>query len=165
MRWIAFAIALFVAACAAETTKSSTPSSSPTPAAKPQGVSTPMTTAPPAADLSQLTITEVTVGTGKESISGKPASVHYTGWLYDAKAADLKGKQFDSSRTRGAPFEFTPGAGQVIKGWEQGVPGMKVGGKRVLIIPPHLGYGARGAGGAIPPNAVLLFDVELMDVK
>jgi FKBP-type peptidyl-prolyl cis-trans isomerase len=123
------------------------------------------TTPPPAPDVSQLTIQELNLGSGKEAISGKPVLVHYTGWLYDAGAPGHKGSQFDSSRTRGTPFQFTPGAGQVIKGWEQGVPGMKVGGKRLLFIPPHMGYGERGAGGLIPPNAVLVFDVELMDVK
>jgi FKBP-type peptidyl-prolyl cis-trans isomerase FkpA len=162
MRLIAFAIPFLIAACAAETPKSSQP----IPMPKPIGVPGPMTTTPPpAADLTQLTIKELTPGSGKEAVSGKPVLVHYTGWLYDAAAPDLKGKQFDSSRTRGTPFGFTPGAGQVIKGWDQGVPGMKVGGKRLLIIPPSMGYGDRGAGGVIPPNAVLVFDVELMDVK
>ena len=88
--------------------------------------------------------------------------VHYTGWLYDAGET---GRKFDSSKDRGDPFEFTLGAGMVIRGWDQGVAGMKVGGTRTLIIPSELGYGARGAGGAIPPNATLLFDVELLGVK
>jgi FKBP-type peptidyl-prolyl cis-trans isomerase FkpA len=123
------------------------------------------TTPPPALDVTQLTIKEMTLGSGKEAVSGTPAVVHYTGWLYDASAPENKGRQFDSSRTRGTPFTFTPGAGQVIKGWEQGVPGMKVGGRRLLIIPPFMGYGERGAGAVIPPNAVLVFDVELVDVK
>jgi len=105
------------------------------------------------------------VGTGAEAVAGKTVSVHYTGWLYDASAPDHKGKKFDSSRDRGQPLNFSLGAGQVIKGWDQGVAGMKVGGKRTLIIPPDMAYGARGAGGVIPPNATLLFDVELMDVK
>jgi FKBP-type peptidyl-prolyl cis-trans isomerase len=91
--------------------------------------------------------------------------VHYTGWLYDAGAADKKGTKFDSSKDRNEPFEFPLGAGQVIRGWDEGVKGMKVGGKRVLTIPPEMGYGARGAGGVIPPNATLLFEVELLDVR
>jgi FKBP-type peptidyl-prolyl cis-trans isomerase len=97
-------------------------------------------------------------GTGAEAVAGKTVSVHYVGTLLD-------GTKFDSSRDRGEPFEFTLGAGQVIKGWDQGIAGMKVGGKRKLVIPPELGYGANGAGGVIPPNATLLFDVELMGVK
>jgi FKBP-type peptidyl-prolyl cis-trans isomerase len=101
-------------------------------------------------------------GSGKAAQAGGPVSVHYTGWLYENGA---KGAKFDSSLDRGDPFEFPLGAGRVIKGWDEGVAGMKVGGKRTLIIPPQLGYGARGAGGVIPPNATLLFDVELLDVK
>lgn len=115
-------------------------------------------------DLTKLNINDTKVGSGKEAVVGKGAVVHYTGWLYDAEKPDYKGKQFDSSRTRGVPFNFVPGQGRVIKGWEEGVPGMKVGGQRTLIIPPDKGYGARGAPGAIPPNAVLVFEVELIDV-
>lgn len=114
---------------------------------------------------SSLNITDVTVGTGDEAKAGQTVAVHYTGWLYDPKAADKHGKQFDSSRTRGTPFKFPLGAGRVIKGWDQGVAGMKVGGKRTLVIPASLGYGARGAGGVIPPNATLIFDVELMGIE
>jgi FKBP-type peptidyl-prolyl cis-trans isomerase FkpA len=91
--------------------------------------------------------------------------VHYTGWLYDPTKADGRGKKFDSSVDRASPFSFPLGAGRVIQGWDQGVAGMKVGGKRTLIIPPEMGYGARGAGGAIPPNAALLFEVELLEVR
>ena len=105
------------------------------------------------------------LGTGATAVAGKTVVVHYTGWLHDAGAKDNKGAKFDSSRDRGDPFSFPLGGGQVIKGWDQGVAGMKVGGQRTLVIPPELGYGARGAGGVIPPNATLVFDVELLDVK
>jgi FKBP-type peptidyl-prolyl cis-trans isomerase FkpA len=105
------------------------------------------------------------VGTGREAEPGFNVSVHYTGWLYDAAAEGKKGKKFDSSLDRGQPFDFALGAGQVIQGWDEGFAGMKIGGKRTLIIPPEMGYGARGAGGVIPPNATLIFDVELLDVK
>ena len=104
------------------------------------------------------------VGTGALAESGNPVAVHYTGYLYDATAPDNKGKKFDSSIERKIPFGFIIGAGRVIKGWDEGVPGMKVGGQRTLIIPPDKGYGERGAGADIPPNATLLFDVELMSV-
>jgi peptidylprolyl isomerase len=111
---------------------------------------------------SGLTIADSKVGTGAEARSGNTCVMHYTGWLYEN---GVKGAKFDSSLDRGEPFEFGLGQGQVIKGWDEGVAGMKVGGKRTLIIPPQLGYGARGAGGVIPPNATLLFDVELLEVK
>ena len=104
-------------------------------------------------------------GGGAEATSGRRVVVHYTGWLYEPSAADKKGAKFDSSRDRNEPFEFSLGAGEVIRGWDEGVKGMKVGGKRVLTIPPEMGYGARGAGGVIPPNATLLFEVELLDVR
>jgi FKBP-type peptidyl-prolyl cis-trans isomerase len=111
-----------------------------------------------------LVKTDTVVGKGKEAVAGKTVEVHYTGWLYEVTAAKQRGKQFDSSVGRG-PFSFPLGAGRVIKGWDEGVAGMKVGGKRTLVIPPELGYGARGAGGVIPPDATLVFDVELLDVK
>jgi FKBP-type peptidyl-prolyl cis-trans isomerase len=111
-----------------------------------------------------LVKTDTVVGKGKEAVAGKTVEVHYTGWLHDGKAVRERGKQFDSSVGRG-PFSFPLGAGRVIKGWDQGVAGMKVGGKRTLVIPAELAYGARGAGGVIPPNATLIFDVELLDVK
>lgn len=104
-------------------------------------------------------------GEGAEAVNGKTVVVHYTGWLYDDNAADHKGDKFDSSRDRNDPFSFRLGAGMVIKGWDQGFSGMKVGGKRTLIIPPAMGYGAAGAGGVIPPNATLVFDVELLEVR
>ena len=99
------------------------------------------------------------VGGGAEA--GSPVSVHYTGWLYEG---GVKGAKFDSSKDRNDPFEFGLGAGMVIKGWDEGVQGMKVGGTRLLVIPPQLGYGARGAGGVIPPNATLMFEVELLEI-
>jgi peptidylprolyl isomerase len=111
---------------------------------------------------SGLQITDSKVGTGTTPKPGQTAVVHYTGWLYQDGA---KGKKFDSSVDRGQPFEFPVGQRRVIAGWDEGVASMKVGGKRTLIIPPELGYGARGAGGVIPPNATLIFDVELLDVK
>lgn len=107
---------------------------------------------------------DTVVGTGKEAVTGATVQVNYTGWLHDPKAADMHGAKFDSSVGRG-PFSFTLGAGRVIKGWDQGVVGMKVGGKRTLVIPSELAYGQRGAGGVIPPGATLVFDVELLDVK
>jgi len=111
---------------------------------------------------SGLTIADSKIGAGAEAKPGSNCVMHYTGWLYEG---GVKGTKFDSSLDRGEPFEFPLGAGRVIKGWDEGVAGMKVGGKRTLIIPPQLGYGARGAGGVIPPNATLMFDVELLDVK
>jgi peptidylprolyl isomerase len=111
---------------------------------------------------SGLIIADSKVGTGTEARPGKRCVMHYTGWLYENGA---KGAKFDSSLDRGEPFGFNLGQGQVIKGWDEGVAGMKVGGKRTLIIPAEMGYGSRGAGGVIPPNATLLFDVELLDVK
>ena len=111
---------------------------------------------------SGLQITDSKIGTGATPQPGQICVMHYTGWLYQD---GVKGKKFDSSLDRGQPFEFPLGKRQVIGGWDEGVATMKVGGKRTLIIPPELGYGARGAGGVIPPNATLIFDVELLDVK
>ena len=116
----------------------------------------PMTTA------SGLQIIDSVVGTGVSPRTGQTCVMHYTGWLY---VNGQKGKKFDSSVDRNEPFEFPIGVGRVIRGWDEGVATMKVGGKRTLIIPPELGYGARGAGGVIPPNATLMFDVELLGVK
>ncbi len=114
--------------------------------------------AKPTENATELKIVDEVVGSGEEAVEGKEVTVHYTGTLTD-------GKKFDSSRDRNEPFTFRLGAGMVIPGWEQGIKGMKVGGKRKLTIPPQLGYGERGAGGVIPPNATLLFDVELLGVK
>jgi FKBP-type peptidyl-prolyl cis-trans isomerase len=144
MRWIALcivALALLLAGCSAQP-GASAPAAGGTVVTMPNG----------------LKIEDLVVGTGPEIKAGQTAVVHYTGWLAD-------GKKFDSSRDRGQPFSFPLGAGQVIKGWDQGVQGMRVGGKRRLTIPPELGYGARGAGGVIPPNATLIFEVELLDIK
>jgi len=116
-------------------------------------------------NITELQKIDTQVGTGREAEPGFNISVHYTGWLYDEKAADKKGAKFDSSVDRKQPFDFPLGAGHVIQGWDEGFAGMKVGGKRTLIIPSEMGYGARGAGGVIPPNATLIFDVELLDVK
>ena len=111
---------------------------------------------------SGLRIIDVKLGTGPVPHAGQTVTVNYTGWLF---ADGKKGKKFDSSLDRGQPFSFTIGQGEVIKGWDEGVATMHVGGKRTLIIPPDLGYGTSGAGGVIPPNATLIFDVDLLDVK
>src|SRR5438270_2598438 len=129
--------------------------------AAPAATSQPTTSAASATEVTMpdgLKYTDEQVGTGAVATAGKTAVVHYTGWLLD-------GTKFDSSVDRNQPFSFALGAGQVIKGWDEGVAGMKVGGKRTLIIPPTLGYGARGAGNVIPPNAILKFEVQLLDVK
>jgi len=118
----------------------------------------PMTVDKPQITDSGLQYTDLEVGTGDEASAGQTVVVHYRGTLED-------GSQFDASYDRGQPFSFPLGAGRVIKGWDEGVQGMKVGGKRKLVIPPDLGYGARGAGGVIPPNATLIFEVELLEVK
>jgi len=115
--------------------------------------------------VTELMQIEVKAGAGTVASAGQKVSVHYTGWLYDEAAPDYKGSKFDSSRDRNRSFEFVLGAGQVINGWDVGVQGMKVGGQRTLVIPPEMGYGARGAGGVIPPNATLVFDVELLAIK
>ena len=111
-----------------------------------------------------LQFDDVVEGSGAEAQAGQRVSVHYTGWLHDPAAPNGRGRKFDSSKDRGQPFQFHLGAGQVIRGWDDGVQGMKVGGTRVLVIPPELGYGPRGAGGVIPPNATLVFEVDLLGV-
>lgn len=142
------------------------PAATPAPAAQadaPAAAAPVAPVAPPSLD--PLVITDVKVGTGKEAVSGSTVLVHYTGWLYKSMAPRQRGRKFDSSRDRGEPLDFTLGVGRVIKGWDQGVAGMKVGGQRTLIIPSYLAYGKRGAGAMIPPDADLIFDVELVDVK
>ena len=115
--------------------------------------------------VTELIKTDTKIGAGEEATGGHTVKVHYTGWLYKADAPQKKGAKFDSSVDRGEPFVFPLGSGRVIKGWDQGVVGMKIGGQRTLIVPAHLGYGARGAGDSIPPNAVLVFDVELLGLR
>ena len=120
----------------------------------------------PAEPANPLVKIDNVVGTGKEATAGSNVVVHYTGWFYKPMAARQRGKKFDSSHDRGDPLVFQLGAGRVIKGWDQGVAGMKVGGKRTLIIPSEMAYGKKGAGGgSIPPDSDLIFDVELLDVK
>ena len=115
--------------------------------------------------MTELIKTDIKQGEGELATAGHNVTVHYTGWLYDEAAPDHHGKKFDSSRDRNEPFVFPLGGGRVIRGWDQGVEGMKTGGQRTLIIPASMGYGSRGAGGVIPPNATLVFDVELLDVN
>jgi len=133
----------------------------------PAGVSTQSSTTVSkfGAKVTELQTIDQKQGNGAEAVAGKVVVVHYTGWLYDPTASDGHGAKFDSSLDRGAPFDFPLGSGKVIKGWDEGVVGMKIGGKRTLVIPPQKAYGERGAGRVIPPNATLLFDVELLDVK
>ena len=148
---------------AVETPSTSAPTTQTATADKPAPVAPAAPKAPPARPA--YTRTDLQVGTGREAQKGKGLSVHYTGWLYDPTQPDLKGRMFDASKERG-PFNFTLGAGQVIPGWDQGFDGMKIGGRRRLIIPPALGYGVDGAGGGIiPPNATLIFEMELLDVQ
>ena len=149
-RFVLLAFMPFVAACATMAGNAQTSAT--------QGISKLDATQ---SDLQKIDIKQ---GAGAEAVAGHTVVVHYTGWLYDTSKPDSHGAKFDSSRDRHAPFRFELGAGRVIKGWDQGVAGMKVGGERTLVIPPQLGYGARGAGGVIPPNATLIFDVELLDV-
>ncbi len=148
--------AAFVAALAAAPALADDPKPTPAPGAEKKSESK-MTKTP-----SGLQYEDTKVGTGASPQKGQMAVVHYTGWLWENGA---KGKKFDSSVDRGTPFSFPVGKGQVIKGWDEGVATMKVGGQRILIIPPDLGYGSRGAGGAIPPNATLIFEVELIEIK
>jgi FKBP-type peptidyl-prolyl cis-trans isomerase len=151
-RTLALLPLVFFAACSGDTTSSSSsPASSSAPAT--------------AADVGALAVEDRVAGTGAEARPGMMVSVHYTGWLYAPAAADKRGKKFDSSKDRNEPFEFQLGQRDVIAGWDEGVQGMKVGGTRILTIPSAMGYGARGAGADIPPNAALVFEVELLGVK
>lgn len=118
---------------------------------------------PPGGRVAELQRIEEREGTGPVARAGMDVTVHYTGWNYDQDAPDQRGEKFDSSVDRGEPFKFLLGAGQVIRGWDDGVAGMRVGGKRVLMIPPEYGYGRKGAGGVIPPNGSLVFEVELLE--
>ena len=114
--------------------------------------------------IQELVIQDTKVGEGRESEKGLSISVHYTGWILDASKSDKKGDKFDSSLDRKQPFNFVLGVGQVIQGWDQGFDGMKIGGKRTILIPSEMGYGSRGAGNAIPPNADLIFEIELLEI-
>lgn len=158
-------VALLLAAAVAQ---AQTPPAQPeaAPAAAPASAPVVVGSATPGPAAEQLIVTDTKVGTGKEATVGATVLVHYTGWLYRPLAKNMHGKQFDSSVPRGEPLDFVLGAGRVIKGWDQGVAGMKVGGKRTLIIPSELAYGSRPSpGSGIPPNSALIFDVELVDVK
>lgn len=127
--------------------------------------SSPESQAPGKSDIKKLVTVEEKIGDGAEAKNGSDVLVHYTGWLYNENRNQHKGREFDSSRDRNEPHAFKLGAGEVIKGWDEGVTGMKVGGRRTLTIPPDLAYGADGLGELIPPNATLIFDVELVEVK
>ncbi|MPQ60098.1 FKBP-type peptidyl-prolyl cis-trans isomerase [Duganella sp. FT27W] len=163
-------------ALAAFSAQAQTPAE-PAAAAAPAAPATPAAAATPAAPVvvgsatpgpaaESLIVNDTKVGTGREATSGATVYMHYTGWLYRPLAKNMRGRQFDSSIPRGEPLDFVLGTGRVIKGWDQGIVGMKVGGKRTLIIPSELAYGSRAApGGGIPPNSALIFDVELIDVK
>ena len=179
IRRTAFAALLLAAAAGATAQDSATQqqdASKPTTQPAPEQQNVPQATQPqtvqpqaepvvPAVPTPQVQIIDRVVGKGKEASVGSKVLVHYTGWLHKPLAPKQRGKKFDSSLDRGDPLEFQLGAGMVIKGWEQGVQGMKVGGKRTLVIPSALAYGKRGAGGMIPPDADLIFDVELVNVK
>jgi len=135
-------------------------------AEKPATPATPVPVPLPAAPEPVLLVTDLVAGVGDEALPGMIVIVHYNGWLYDPSAPDFRGRQFDSSRERGQPLSFPLGGGRVIRGWEQGVPGMKVGGTRRLVIPPALAYGSRNIGnGLIPPESTLMFEIELLAVE
>ena len=168
MRVKSLAIALCAMAAIGCSSRDKTAESAPAaaPASEPAAAATPAEApASTGTEVMALQKTDLAPGSGPEIKSGQTALVHYTGWLYDAAAPENKGKKFDSSVDRNEPFEFPVGAGMVIKGWDEGVVGMKVGGKRRLVIPPDMGYGSRGAGGVIPPGATLVFDVELVEIR
>jgi FKBP-type peptidyl-prolyl cis-trans isomerase FkpA len=160
---VAFAALALVAGLTAGTgpalAQTGQPATSATPATSPSSISSKI-----GAQVTELKKIDVKQGSGPEAVPGKAVLVHYTGWLYDPAAADGHGKKFDSSLDRQVPFSFILGAGRVIKGWDEGVAGMQVGGKRTLVIPPHMAYGERAVGNVIPPNSTLIFDVELIEV-
>ncbi|CAN7730431.1 MULTISPECIES: FKBP-type peptidyl-prolyl cis-trans isomerase [Duganella] len=159
---------VFVALCAlaASVAQAQTPAAPATAADAPPPPPLVVGSATPGPAAEQLIVTDTKVGTGKEATTGATVYMHYSGWLYRPLAKGMHGKLFDSSIPRGEPLDFVLGAGRVIKGWDQGIQGMKVGGKRTLIIPSELAYGSRPSpGSGIPPNSALIFDVELMDVK
>lgn len=154
-------VAASFAALLAAAAMAQTPANPPAPAS----TTPPASPASPVPDATVL-VTDVVKGVGDEAFPGMVVIVHYTGWLYDPAAPDHHGRKFDSSRDRGQPLSFPLGGGRVIRGWEQGIPGMRVGGQRRLVIPPSLAYGSKGAGnGVIPPDATLVFDVELLAVE
>ncbi|MYM25660.1 FKBP-type peptidyl-prolyl cis-trans isomerase [Duganella sp. FT135W] len=162
MKRSAVFVAILLAAAFAQAQQLAQPAAAPAAPAAPVVVGS--ATPGPAAE--QLIITDTVVGTGKEATTGATVYMHYSGWLYRPLAKQMHGKLFDTSIPRGEPLDFVLGAGRVIKGWDQGIKGMKVGGKRTLIIPSDLAYGSRPSPGSnIPPNSALIFDVELVDVK
>lgn len=153
-------------ALAASAAQAQTPAAPVAPADVPPPPPLVVGSATPGPAAEQLIITDNKIGTGKEATTGATVYMHYSGWLYRPLAKNMHGKLFDSSIPRGEPLDFVLGAGRVIKGWDQGIQGMKVGGKRTLIIPSELAYGSRPTpGSGIPPNSALIFDVELVDVK
>ncbi|MRW86187.1 FKBP-type peptidyl-prolyl cis-trans isomerase [Pseudoduganella sp. FT26W] len=159
---------LLAAAFAQAQTPAQTPAPQPeaTPAAPAPDAPVVVGSATPGPAAEQLIVTDTKVGTGKEATTGATVFMHYSGWLYRPLAKNMHGKLFDSSIPRGEPLDFVLGSGRVIKGWDQGIIGMKVGGKRTLIIPAELAYGSRPTpGSGIPPNSALIFDVELVNVK
>jgi len=158
------ALVALLCALAASVAQAQTPAAAP--AAAPESAPMVVGSATPGPAAEQLVVTDTKIGTGKEASTGATVYMHYSGWLYRPLAKNMHGKMFDSSIARGEPLDFVLGAGRVIKGWDQGIQGMKVGGKRTLIIPSELAYGARPSpGSGIPPNSALIFDVELVDVK
>jgi FKBP-type peptidyl-prolyl cis-trans isomerase FkpA len=166
LRVVIALVALSVVACAPKEPAREAPPPASEPAAAAAPESTNPTEATDASTGTAMTLKSIDLqpGTGPAIKAGQYALVHYTGWLFDAAATDNKGKQFDSS-VGGEPFDFPVGGKHVIKGWDEGVAGMQVGGKRRLVIPPEMGYGASGAGGVIPPNATLVFDIELLEIR
>ena len=157
---------LFAAAAQAQTPPATPEAQQPEAAAPAPAAPVVVGSAQPGPAAEQLIVTDTKIGTGKEATTGATVYMHYSGWLYRPLAKNMHGRMFDSSYPRGEPLDFVLGTGRVIKGWDQGVVGMKVGGKRTLIIPAELAYGSRPSpGSGIPPNSALIFDVELVDVK